>query len=190
MAQEPTQDLTHLADPVQGFDIKVQVSKYGNADTVLEGVFTGFMCRIINQTEAYLALNQRVPRMLDGEIIVAWSLEQAMVTDKPVSHTFGEKFAAAYAKGRGNGSTLNYVPRQVRFKVVMSTAVNNHLPADTTAGSEEIFRSLEGSGGKLINMNISLEYCRIDTGSYGVVAGKRMAASSWQGTAQSLGVAV
>lgn len=167
-------------DPFQGFDISVKVTPMPGAGGGggLEGSFTGFMCRIVNQTEAYLPLNQRIPRMLDGEIIVAWSLEQGMVNDQWVAATYGTNFAQAIKSGRTNG---NVIPRQVRFLIEMKTEVGHIKDL-----GEASFNSGDGSDAALDWLTIKLHYCRVDTGSFGVVAGRRVAASSWQGTAQSL----
>lgn len=179
---------TGLSDPFQGYDIKVTVTPYtaetdANSTTKLGGSFTGFMCRIVNQTEAYLPLNQRIPRMLDGEVIVAWSLEQGAVNDKWVAATYGTEFAKAMKQGR----QATPIPRQRRFKIQMET-VTEHIK-DL---GEEAFRN-DGGGGEtpsnaINTLKLTLNYCRVDTGSFGVVAGRRVAASSWQGTAQSVSV--
>lgn len=169
-------------DPFQGFDISVSVvSATGAEDTgKLEGSFTGFMCRIVNQTEAYLPLNQRIPRMLDGELIVAWSLEQGMVNEKWVAATYGANFAKAIALGRTEG---NVIPRQRRFHIKMETKTEHIKGKDI---GEEAFNA--GDKDTLDSLTMTLFYCRVDTGSFGVVAGRRVAASSWQGTAQSISV--
>lgn len=173
---------THLLDPFQGYDISVSVVTYDTKDTKLEGSFTGFMCRIVNQTEAYLPLNQRIPRMLDGEIIVAWSLEQGHVNDDWVRSTYGKNFADAIAKGRTEG---NVIPRQRRFKVQMST-VTKHIDDIGEVSFNNDGNTNASNTNKINKLTLTLHYCRVDTGSFGVVAGRRVAASSWQGTAQSI----
>lgn len=179
-------DESYYRDPYQGYDINVEVQSIpGGSDTEktrLEGSFTGFMCRIVNQTEAYLPLNQRIPRMLDGEVIVAWSLEQGVVNQQWVKATYGEKFATAMQQGRQQ----NVIPRQRRFHIFMKT-MSGHI--DTKDLGEATFANDgddKATGGSLKKLDIQLHYCRVDTGSFGVVAGRRVAASSWQGTAQSL----
>jgi hypothetical protein len=67
----------------------------------------------------------------------------------------------------------------------MKTQVSDHLPNGEAASDEALFRAKD-----LRDLTVTLHYCRIDTGSYGVVAGKRMAASSWQGTAQHVSTTV
>lgn len=172
-----------LRDPFQGFDIKVlvrEVSASGNvfnpaATEVLGGAFTGFMCRITCQTEAYLPLGQRTPRMLDGELIVVWSLEQAMVNSKVMAATFGTNTATAYAAGRG----ATPIPRQRRFNIEMEASIDASTLTDMT---ETTFNA--GDAGVVGVLKLDLFYARVDTGSFGVMAGKRMASSSWQGVAE------
>lgn len=166
-----------LRDPFQGFDIKVSVTDVANAGERFSGAFTGFMARITCQTEAYLPLGERTPRMLDGEITVVWSLEQALVNDRVLTHTFGADIASAYAKGRQSDP----VPRQTRFNIHMETTT-----AAITEVSEAQFRSDLTLAALKLKLNIW--YARVDTGSFGVMAGKRMASSSWQGTAEFLNV--
>lgn len=176
---------THLLDPFQGYDISVSVVPYDSKDVKLEGAFTGFMCRIVNQTEAYLPLNQRIPRMLDGEVIVAWSLEQGHINDKWVAATYGTNFAKAIKEGRG----VNAIPRQRRFKIEMNT-VTKHID-DVGEVSFNNDGDTNNTNSKTIKaLKLTLHYCRVDTGSFGVVAGRRVAASSWQGTAQSISSAL
>lgn len=167
-----------LRDPFQGFDIQVAVTDAeGKSDGVLGGAFTGFMCRIVNQTEAYLTIGRRVPRMLDGEIIIGWSLEQGMVGNRPITETYGKEFAEAYKNGR-----LEDLPRQRRFHIEMETTIAS-IPG---APSEVHFRH-DLPLAKL-KMNLTIRFARVDTGSFGMVAGKRVASSSWQGTGQSVEV--
>lgn len=168
---------TDLRDPFQGFDIKVTVTDVANAGERMSGAFMGFMCRITIQTEAYLPLGMRTPRMLDGEITVVWSLEQALVNDKVLTHTFGADIAKAYALGR----TDKPIPRQTRFNIAMETTT-----AAITKVDEAQFYAGGATDAGLLKLNIW--YARVDTGSFGVMAGRRMASSSWQGTAQNLSV--
>lgn len=163
----------YLRDPLQGFDLSVSVTSYTGGSPVLEGVFTGFMCRITNQTEAYLTLNARIPRMLDGEITIAWHLEQGQVNDNALSNTFGNAFAAGLAKGRGNA-----IPRSQRFKITMACDTLS-IPSI----NEATFAS-ENTNVSDIKLKLEVAYARIDTGSFGMAAGKRVASSAWQGTGE------
>lgn len=179
----------HTRDPFQGFDIKVTVRNEGTDTNILKGAFTGFMCRIQVQTEAYLALNQRVPRMLDGLIITTWMLEQGLQTNTPIKDTFGEGFARGFGAGRVSPSG-NAIPRTRRFAIDMET-MSVGLPAALEESTFWATTDLEGdsaANAEDILLLMTLRYARIDNGNFGVVAGGRVATSSWQGTAQSVGV--
>jgi hypothetical protein len=183
MAARDLTDL-ELRDPVQGFDCTVEVVSIGT-DDVLTGSFTGFMCKIINQTEAYLPLGTRVPRMLDGEILIAWSLEQGLQHPRVLANTYGKAFAEAYGSAK---SRQTPVPRQRRFNIKMNTTVL-HMPADSTSWSEVTYNpgDLKKQYSKL---ELTLRYCKVDTGSFGVMAGRRVAASSWQGSGEGISCSV
>lgn len=175
-----------LLDPLQGFDIKVSTSTYavGAKTAKLVGAFTSLMFKVVNQTETYLPLNSRIPRHLDGEIIVVWSLEQGLVEADVVTNTFGEAFSAEFAKGRG---TL--IPRSERFDVHFQA---NLAEIDKAINNEAVFVSNVSSAGVVGNPNnlkdekYTLKYCRVDTFSFGVTAGRHVVANAWQGTAQHI----
>lgn len=177
------EDPDGIRDPFQGLDISVKVlSSSLEAAPVLQGGFTGFMCRIQCTTEAYLELNERVPRMLDGEFIITWMLEQGFKALNPVSQTFGAAFARAFAKGRvGN----NVIPRTRRFTIQMDTATSPLK--DVTKLEHETFYS-DVDIAKLKAFKLTLGMCRVDNGSFGVTAGKRVASSSWQGSCEGIDV--
>ncbi len=179
-----------LLDPLQGFDFDVQVNRYSAGATVatdiLAGAFTGLMARIVNQSEVYLPFGARVPRILDGEIITVWHLEQGAVNDHYIANAFGAEFATAFKDGRSTA-----IPRQQRFQIVISTHLST-LVSETTG--EENFAGLSANGvsgaktGAANLFKIKIHFARVDSGSFGVAAGKRVAMSAWQGTAQSLTV--
>lgn len=172
-----------LRDPVQGFDCEVTVTPIAGAavDPVLTGSFTGFMAKIINQTEAYLPLGTRIPRMLDGEILCAWSLEQGLQHPRVLANTYGTAFAQAYGSAK---SRQTQVPRQRRFNIKMNTTVA-HMPDDSNEWGEKTFNA--GDQTKQFKLlELTIRFCKVDTGSFGVMAGRRVAASSWQGSGEGI----
>lgn len=187
MADE--RQLNTLYDPLQGYDIKVSTSDYqlgAKTSTKLVGAFTSLMFKVVNQTETYLPLNTRIPRHLDGEVIVVWSLEQGLVEIDIVTNTFGSGFATNFAQGRG---TL--IPRSERFDIHFQA---NMAAIDQATNNEATFVSTPASDG--INVGVdanfagkskyTLKYCRVDTFSFGVTAGRHVVANAWQGTAQHI----
>lgn len=190
-----TNALGSKQDPLQGYDIKVTtVASNGSSSGALVGAFTSLMFKIVNQTETYLPLNSRIPRMLDGEVIVVWSLEQGLVEMDVVANTFGADFATGFSGGRGS-----MIPRSRRFNILFEAqamigakagGVDNDtywIDGPTAAGSQ-------GTGGTLSLANIqgstALKYgimsARVDTFSFGVAAGRHVVANAWQGTAEHL----
>ena len=186
-----------MQDPLQGYDIKVTTcNASGDPNSRLVGAFTSLMFKIVNQTETYLPLNSRIPRMLDGEIIVVWSLEQGMVELNVVTNTFGQPFAAGFEKGRGG-----IIPRSQRFNILfqanaMIDSTNNNVDmfyVDTGTGGTSGVLGSTGTAG-LTAANVSganaLKYaifsCRVDTFSFGVAAGRHVVANAWQGTGEAI----
>lgn len=171
-----------LRDPLQGYDIRVRsVAATGDGKGRLVGAFNTFMWRIINQTEAYIALNQRVPRMLDGEVIAVWSLEQGMISIDVVANTFGDSVATTFSKGRNN-----IIPRQLRMGLVVEAGIGTTIntPTDTSGWFGQAGFNLDG--GDKPNLAVKLKYARVDTLTFGVAPGKAVAGNSWQGTAEGV----
>lgn len=177
---EPNFDV--LRDPLQGYDVNIIVS--GNKQLV--GAFTSLMFKVVNQTETYLPVNSRIPRMLDGELIVVWSLEQGLVNLNLIANTFGGNFANEFAKARGQ-----LIPRSSRFDIrfhslfpltelhgTTDIGMNTSPPSNTTARP--------AGNGSLQNLNHVIEFCRVDTYSFGVTSGRHVVANAWQGTGQHI----
>lgn len=170
-----------MRDPLQGFDIRVSVNNITNDGSSgsqrLAGAFNSFMWRVISQTEAYLMLGSRIPRMLDGELITVWSLDQGLINMDVVGNSFGPQFATQFAtKSRGA-----VIPRQTRMHITA------HAGADTISEFTQFGPNDAGfntDGGGAPSMNVTLKYARVDTLTFGVAPGKSVAANSWQGTAE------
>lgn len=174
----------YMRDPLQGYDIRVSAvqipddSAVSSATSRLAGAFNSFMWRVISQTEAYLMLGSRLPRMLDGEIITVWSLDQGLVNLNIVAESFGATVADAFKDGRGA-----VIPRQRRFnlQVQAGSATNIGSIAANTPWGESGF-NLAGTAAP--NLTVTLRYARVDTLTFGVAPGRAPAAASWQGTAE------
>lgn len=174
-----------LTDPLQGYDVKVMVSSIytptgqGASAQQLVGAFTSLMFKIVNQTETYLPVNSRIPRHLDGEILVVWSLEQGLVSLNVIKNTFGSNFNNTFKLGRGQ-----LIPRTARFDIVWSPSLadNDKIAKDDATGQSEATLRLADSA----SSTYKLKYCRVDTFSFGVTAGRHVVANAWQGTAQHI----
>ena len=174
-----------LRDPLQGFDIRVRAVPVGNADGAstengtprLIGQFNSFMWRIINQTEAYLAMGGRIPRMLDGEVLTVWSLDQGLIDLNIIARVFGNNFADALATGRSG-----VIPRQQRFNLVAEARIGSTIHGQTTTGEASF--NLGANPGPAPGIKVTLKFCRADTLTFGVAPGRAVAANSIQGTAE------
>lgn len=167
-----------LRDPIQGMDVLVRVllgtsaKKDGTDGGLLVGGFTDLMFKVVNQTEAYIALNTRWPRMLDGEVIVVWTLARGVISLDVIGQTFGTAFANAFAQGR-----KKKLPRSRRFDISFSTLIAD----EDFTNDDTTFRNATSIGGF---DKYRIKYCRVDTLTFGVTSGKHVAQNAWTGTGQ------
>jgi hypothetical protein len=183
-------DQNNLRDPLQGYDIKVDVitgaGASGQNARRLVGAFTSLMFKVVNQTETYLPLNSRIPRMLDGEMIVVWSLEQGLIDLAVLRNTFGKEVSEAFQVGRGA-----LIPRQARFSISFRINSPDSTEMVSSTASDVTFNAGGLNGGSNADTTKSLyrlDFCRVDTMNFGVTAGRHVVANTWQGTAQNIGV--
>ncbi len=168
-------------DPIQGHDVLVTITPYTSANTTgdeekdsINNAFEEIMMKMVNQTETYLPLFSRVPRFLDGEIIIVWSASAGALSLKFIRETFGNAFMTSIKNGR-----TSRIKRSRRFSMSFTVATGEEFSAESHMRSDR----LTGSTG---TQRMSLLYCRCDTLSFGVRAGKGYAVNSWQGTAEAL----
>lgn len=76
-------------DPIQGFDCEVWVQDVCTGLIAFFGKFQSITYSVRDATETYLELGQRIPIHLNGEIQIAWVLEQGMVDLNFIHRTFG-----------------------------------------------------------------------------------------------------
>lgn len=176
------------ADPLQGYDIKVKTVPLLTGQEQLVGAFTSAMFKIINQTETYLPLNSRIPRQLDGELIIVWALEQGLLDPDVMTNTFGSAFGAALNFGRGYK-----IPRSARFNIQFTVELGNDEFSSPQPAifDNNAFSNLDGGDGdgtSDFEYQFTLEYCRVDTYSFGMTAGRHVVANSWQGTAEAINI--
>lgn len=74
-------------DPVQGFDVSVSVlGKYGPE---LAGEYEEVEIKIKNDVEKYLETNERIGRLLDGEIEIDGKLVRGWMNTNIISRVYG-----------------------------------------------------------------------------------------------------
>lgn len=188
-------------DPLQGFDFHVWVQDVCTGKVAWFGLFQSLTLSIRDATETYLELGQRIPIHLNGEIQVAWVLEQGLVDMQFIERTFGV-------------SQLRrdmYITRGPRFQISF----------DAYAGELESFHNLNQPG--QIDRNEAVGYrqgadeyltfgpeayagndrdqnrfrpmgkgrydlirCKVDSVSLGIMPGRRVAAVRWEGVAEGI----
>jgi hypothetical protein len=176
-------------DPIQGFDVDVTVSTY-RGQSVLVGKFTSILVRVVNVTETYLELNQRIPRHLDGEINIVWQMERGMLNTGVLEESFG-----FFGSGGGLGSQgrisrygasgaegYQRIPRARRFTIAFSVLSNNasDFSDDSTAAYNDQYVT------KPATKQYILQMCKVDTLSFGATSGRNIVANQWQGTAEGI----
>ena len=172
-------------DPIQGFDVDVWVQDPSRNDLnvnglvspgdqagslVLLGSFTSIVVTMRNATEAYMELNQRMPRYLDGEFQIAWVMEKGMLDIWMFKQTFG--FSTIRRNIRFN--------RSPRFVITFQSNTNGELhPVIHTPNltyTNNVVRQTDG--------RIALYMCKPDSLHIAATAGKQVVASQWQGVAE------
>lgn len=161
-------------DPIQGFDVDVTVKGFNGP--ILVGRFTSILVRVVNVTETYLELNQRVPRHLDGEINIVWQMERGMLNMQALEQTFG-----FFAGGQqASISRQDKVKRAVRFSISFEVSVKG------TDFSDPDMAELNGQIVTPGRTTYGLDLCKVDTMSFGATSGRNIVANQWQGTAEGL----
>lgn len=180
-------------DPIQGFDVDVWVmdGSRSGADTavpgsasnmVLLGSFTSIVVTIRNATEAYLELNQRIPRYLDGEVQMAWVMEKGMVDLYALRQTFG--FDRMRRKYRFN--------RSPRFLITFNVTTNGELKDTLTKTSSNVGGLIENGSGVWDTMKRTttgrylLYNAKVDSWHFAATSGKQVVANQWQGVCEGI----
>ena len=194
-----------ILDPFQGFDADVWVLDQGTGSYNLVGRFTSIQLTVRNATEPYLELNQRMPRLLDGEFQIGWVLERGMLDTRVLEQTFG--YAAITRELRNN--------RNVRFQISFSVnapelqastggtgeqaTVNNKGGLRAGNAIDGSFAGLvtSGTGSSANNANpyqskrqaigeYVLTFCKVDSWTMGINAGRNVIANRWEGMCEGI----
>ena len=181
--------MNNILDPIQGFDVEVSMSSAGPgpgeaSSQMLVGRFTSILVRVVNVTETYLELNERIPRHLDGEVNIVWQCERGMLNTQVLQDTFGFFSPAGSDLPGGSISRGNKVIRAKRFRITFRVSVKNEDFADTNMASHH--GQISGSNAKALPQQYTLEYCKVDTMSFGATSGRNIVANQWQGTAEGI----
>lgn len=190
-----------ILDPLQGYDANVWTQSMCDAGKPrLIGRYTSAVLTVRNATEAYMELDQRVPRYLDGEIQIAYVLERGLIDTAAlaeamgysrisragrinrsprISITFsldagGEKFTAldagAWGSGRGGNGAFYNYPRGGGLDEACDQ------PVLGTGEGEGDLRSVIG--------RIKLLNCKIDSFNLAMTGGRGVVPMQIQGVAE------
>lgn len=182
-----------ILDPMQGFDADVWVIDQATGNYNLVGRFTSIQFTVRNATEPYLELNQRVPRLLDGEFQFGWVIERGMLDARVLEQTFG--YNAITRELRNN--------RNVRFQISFSVAAPELQTAGQTVANEvaQNFGERASVGSSTSNTNTPigttfanrvavgeylLTFCKVDSFTLGINAGRNVIANRWEGMCEGI----
>jgi len=188
-------------DPLQGFDFHVWVQDVCTGKVAWFGLFQSLTLSIRDATETYLELGQRIPIHLNGEIQVAWVLEQGLVDIGFIERTFGV-------------SQLRrdmYITRGPRFQISFDAYAGElesfhqaNTPGDLERNSNvgyrqgadeyftfapESYAGNSASGYKhraMAEGRYDILRAKVDSVSLGIMPGRRVAAVRWEGVAEGI----
>jgi len=195
-------------DPMQGFDFFVWVADVCTGKLAWFGAFQSLTLSIRDATETYLELGQRIPIHLNGEIQIAWVLEQGLVDYQFIYRTFGVKsirrdmyitrgprFQISFdgnayeldrsADGSGRGIVANGTVDRANDSGIGGDDLYRwgsdeylHLSADFYS-SDTNFRPIRSGRYDVLR-------CKVDSVSLGIMPGRRVAAVRWEGVAEGI----
>lgn len=178
-----------ILDPMQGFDADVWVIDQATGKYNLVGRFTSIQFTVRNATEPYLELNQRVPRLLDGEFQFGWVIERGMLDARVLEQTFG--YNAITRELRNN--------RNVRFQISFSVAAPELETSGKTVANENNSSFGEVATNPAASQNVGssfatrsavgeylLTFCKVDSFTLGINAGRNVIANRWEGMCEGI----
>ncbi len=178
-------------DPLQGFDFEVWVQDTYTGGVAWFGKFQSLTVSFRDATETYLELGQRLPIYLNGEIQIAWVLEQGLVDMAFVQRTFGVSVMARnqlLARGpRFHICFDSYAADLVREE-------NNNNPRNTS----DLVGRMGGAENSIFNRSnqlfpkenrkaqgrYELVRCKVDSVSAGFMPGRRVVGVRWEGVCE------
>ncbi len=98
-------------DPIQGFDVSVLIVNPGGGPELV-GEFQETEISIKNETEAYLEQNERIARILDGEITIEGKLKRGLINLGIIKSCYG---SSSLKRGEK-------IPKSPRF--IITTNIN------------------------------------------------------------------
>lgn len=164
------------ADPIQGHDCDVWIEDEGNPSSnvgignkILLGSFNSAVITLRFSTEPYQTFKQRINRLLDGDIQIAFVLERGWIDTAVHAQTFG--FLNIGRRFRIN--------RSPRLTITLNVDSNGELPS-----SFQEWYLPDESGKRVADGRIVLKRAKMDSLHIAVSAGKQVGVNQWQGLAE------
>lgn len=173
------------------------------------GRFQSLTVSIRDATETYLELGQRIPIYLNGEIQIAWVLEQGLVDMAFIVKTFGiENIRRDQVIARGprfhigfDANAADKVSSDVQSKAptraelqattgVRAFGADNRVNALFNKSEYTLKDSKLSNASKYDSPQNQGRYemmrCKVDSVSLGVMPGRRVAAVRWEGVSEGI----
>jgi hypothetical protein len=191
-------------DPLQGFDFHVWVQDVCTGKVAWFGLFQSLTLSIRDATETYLELGQRIPIHLNGEIQVAWVLEQGLVDMQFIQRTFGvDQLRRDMYITRGPRFQISFDAYAGELETFHKANVPGQLDRDQATGyrqgSDEYFTfqqseyaGYNSSGqadarfGATAQGRYDILRAKVDSVSLGIMPGRRVAAVRWEGVSEGI----
>jgi hypothetical protein len=194
-------------DPLQGFDFHVWVQDVCTGKVAWFGLFQSLTLSIRDATETYLELGQRIPIHLNGEIQVAWVLEQGLVDMQFIQRTFGvDQLRRDMYITRGPRFQISFDAYAGELETFHQLNAPGKMDRDQATGyrqgSDEYFTfNLDqyagygqdgkpgGEGGRFgatAQGRYDILRAKVDSVSLGIMPGRRVAAVRWEGVSEGI----
>jgi hypothetical protein len=201
-------------DPIAGFDIAAWIQDSATGELALFGDFQSITLTIRDSTETYLPLGTRFPVYLNGEIQIAFVIEQGLVDMNFMQRTFGvqnmvreqlvtrgprfqltwdanaHELAKNYTDIAANGGktqpTINYRTGGTTFNQIVGGS-NANYASSNLVGQNTVAQNNSYTGKvPLAQGRYELQRCKIDSLSVGIMPGRRVVAQRWEGVAEGI----
>lgn len=144
-----------------------------------------------------MELGQRIPIYLNGEIQIAWVLEQGLVDMKFIVRTFGvQKIRRDQVITRGPRFHVSFDANAADRNVQTATAVNATDTQSNVFGVDPVSRfglrnPLVEPANRVDNSpaahgRYEMMRCKVDSVSLGIMPGRRVAAVRWEGVSEGI----
>lgn len=172
-------------DPLSGFDFEVFVQDTASGQRTFFGKFQSLTLSVRNATETYLELGQRIPKYLDGEIQIAWVLEQGLIDMQFISRTFGAReISRCQALTRGPRFHITFDANAAELSGAPENALFNTERNFTSRITSNDYPQIPGAPKE--KGRYEIQRCKVDSVSLGIMPGRRVAAVRWEGVAEGI----